>query len=63
LLAIALVLRTSGEYPFGILRGIGWGIRKIIFGFGFADVVEDPLLLPGNVRRVGANNIKSPSTL
>jgi len=30
---------------------------------GFADVGEDALLLPGNVRRVGDNNIKGPFTL
>jgi hypothetical protein len=62
LLAIALLLRTSGEYPFGILRGIGRGERIMLF-VGFADVVEDPLLLPGNIRRVGDNNIKGPFTL
>jgi hypothetical protein len=27
------------------------------------DVVEDPLLLPGNVRRVGVNDVKGPFTL
>jgi hypothetical protein len=62
LLDIALLLRTSGEYPFGILRGIGWGERRMLF-VGFADVVENPLLLQGNVRRVGDNNIKGPFTL
>jgi hypothetical protein len=57
-----LLLRTSGEYPFGILRGIGWGERRTLF-VSFADAVEDPLLLPGDVRRVGDNDIKSPFTL
>jgi hypothetical protein len=60
--AIALLLRTSGEWSFGILRGIGREGRNVLF-IGFADAVEDPLLLPGNVRRVGVNNIKSPFTL
>jgi len=62
LLAIALQLRTSGEYPFGILRGIIRGGKETLFIL-FTDTVEDPLLLPGNVRRVVVNKIKSPFTL
>jgi hypothetical protein len=48
--------------PFGILRSIGREGMNVLF-VGFADAVEDPLLLPGNVRRVGINSIKSPFTL
>jgi len=62
LIAVALLLRTRGEYPFGILKGIGRRERATLF-VCFADVVEDPLLLQGNVRRVGVNDIKSPFTL
>jgi hypothetical protein len=33
------------------------------FFVGSVEVVKDPLLLSGNVRRVGVDNIKSPFTL
>jgi hypothetical protein len=37
-------------------------IRELL-SIGFADVVEDQLLLPSDVRRIGVNTIKSPFTL
>jgi hypothetical protein len=60
-LAIALFLRTGGEHPFSILGSIGIdGSRAIVIGF--ANVIEDPLLLPGDVWRVRVDYIKGPFT-
>jgi hypothetical protein len=61
-LRIALLLRTSREFPFRILKGIGRD-KLSAFVVSFAEVVKDPLLLLGDVRRDGLDNIKSPFTL
>jgi len=61
LLVIALLLRAGGEHPLSSLGSIGRAERSAFF-IRFADVIEDPLLLQGNVWRVRVDNIKGPFT-
>ena len=49
-IAIALLQRTGGVHPFRILRSIGIGeMHATQIVIGFATVIVDPLLLPGDV--------------